>query len=153
MAQRVESIERIAHVQRRGEQSEACEHKRPGSRQKRATLRSIRPPNASQSVTPTEPCRNSVKISSGNSCMAFALFLCTLMRFDHQIRFCDGRIRQAFHVTDRTILRPQFINRPEFNRFEWTGCHTDGLLPFAWRSTQKSHFDICPVCSLSCGAP
>ena len=44
MAQRVESIERIAHVQRRGEQSEACEHKRPGSRQKRATLRSMRPP-------------------------------------------------------------------------------------------------------------
>ncbi len=60
--------------------------------------------------------------------MTFPLFLCALMRFDHQVWFGDGGIRQAFHITDRTILRPQFINRPEFNRFEWTGCHTDGLL-------------------------
>ena len=39
MAQRVKSIKRIAHVQRGGEQPQARQHKRSGSRQQRATLR------------------------------------------------------------------------------------------------------------------
>ncbi|CNU66160.1 Uncharacterised protein [Salmonella enterica subsp. enterica serovar Bovismorbificans] len=47
-------------------------------------------PNASHRVTPTDPCKQSVKISSGNSCMAFTLFFCALMRFDNQIRLGYG---------------------------------------------------------------
>ena len=44
MAQRVKGIKRITHVQRRGEQPQAGQHERPGSRQQRATLRIMRAP-------------------------------------------------------------------------------------------------------------
>lgn len=42
MAQRVESIERVAHMQRRGEQPQAGQHECPGSRQQRVTRQSLR---------------------------------------------------------------------------------------------------------------